>query len=169
MHTVAGCCVGLGLEMAARETPPPNTTPLKQNKLRGKSFIEKPPMGRVAGLIKSCCHCGVLVTRSHTITEISVWEESAPTTHFLPTEGGAKWDRLLYKIPRERERIIFHLKEFENPKGRRGQGVGEQGWENPSCFWMKLFWIYFTHEIHFVGGRERSTDLSHCNPKLAAA
>lgn len=36
------------------------------------------------GLIKSCCRCGVLVTRSRTITGLSVREDSAPTTHFLP-------------------------------------------------------------------------------------
>lgn len=27
----------------------------------------------------------------------------------------------------KRERIIFHVKEFENPKGRRWQGVEEEG------------------------------------------
>lgn len=56
--------------------------------------------GRTVGLIKGCCHCGVMVTHSNTITEGSVWEESAPPTHLLPIEGLGARDRLLYKTLR---------------------------------------------------------------------
>lgn len=107
---------------------------------RGKSLGEKPPMSRTGwwdvGLIKSCCHCGVLVTRSHAITEISVWEESAPTTHFLPIEGGgAKWDRLLYKIPRKRE-SFFIERNLRIVKGReRAQGGRRRMRRNAFVFW----------------------------------
>lgn len=89
--------------------------PHKKNEVKRRKFCGEATDGQGGawswdvGLIKSCCHCGVLVTRSRTITEISVWEDSAPTTHFLPTKGwgGAKKDRLLYIIPRERDSFLI--------------------------------------------------------------
>lgn len=58
---------------AAEKSPPTAAT---KQKFRGKSLGEKPPMGKTGwwdvGLIKGCCHCGVLVTHSYPITEISV-------------------------------------------------------------------------------------------------
>lgn len=84
--------------------------------------------GRVVGLIKSCCNCGALVTRSHAITEISVCEESAPTTHFLPIEegeGGAKNGTVC--CTKHKGGIIFYLEEFKNPTPPSQKKVRRKG------------------------------------------
>lgn len=57
--------------------------------------------------------------------------------------------------------LIFHSKEFEEPKRKEGR------WEGGIIvfFVLKVCSIYLPSS----GGRERSKDLSHCNPKLAIA
>ena len=38
----------------------------------------------------------------------------------------------------KKERIIFHLEEFENPKGRRGQGDGRRRVREMLLFWNEM-------------------------------
>lgn len=137
-HTSYAHNAAAGWQTAVRDPPFRNcsiqthTIKPTEKKLRGKSLGEKPPPMVSAGwwdvgLIKSCCRCSVLVTRSHTITEIYVWEESAPTTHFLPDRGGGQNGTVCCTKYQERENH-FSFRGICESKRKERAGVGEEGW-----------------------------------------
>lgn len=131
VHTTLQRVERLRLEKSPPTAPPTRTeSNTQKKKLRGKSLGEKPPIGRAGwwdvGLIKSCCHCGVLVTRSHKITEISVWEESVPTTHFLPIEGGEQNGAVSCTKYQKKRESFFIYRNLRIQKGRKGQGGGRR-------------------------------------------
>lgn len=69
----------------------------------------------------------------------------------------------------KKERIIFHLEEFENPKGRRGQGGGRRRMREILLFFNESLLNLFQSSDTLDWWEGEVKDLSHCNPKLAAA
>lgn len=133
-----------GWQTAVREMPSHRNTQTHSVKHRGgkkklsrKSFGGEATsgQGREVGLIKSCCSCGALVTRSHAITEISVCEESAPTTHFLPIEeGGRRGQNGTVCCTKHKGGIVFfiwrnlRIQKKRGEKRKGGEGVSEEEW-----------------------------------------
>lgn len=98
------------------------------------------------GWIKSCCHCGVLVTRSH-----HCWALCARGLHsnnsFLSRLKKRKWCKIGLSVVCniDRERFISHLEQLKDlkKKQRKGQRVGKKEITNDSFVIEWNCWIRF--------------------------